>query len=662
MVTMKQQVMELRAELKAHNYRYYVLDNPCVDDAAYDALLRQLQDLESRLGEVIPNDSPTQTIGSPPSVAFTARQHREPMLSLANAFDFEEVREFNRRLCQSLDVGSCDYVVEPKVDGLAVNITYHQGYFHCAATRGDGRVGEDVSDHIRSIKDIPMQLGENAPEWLEVRGEVYMSHAGFVALNEQQQQAGEKVFANPRNAAAGSLRQLDIKMTASRPLSFFVYAAGEGVSEVASSQVKLLNQFQVWGFQVQNTQLYHGVEEVLKGFEAWEKKRKHSAYEIDGLVYKLNDFALQQTAGRISRSPRWAIAHKFAAQEVVTTVHAIVWQVGRSGVLTPVAEMDPVTVGGVVVSRATLYNIKEIQRKQVQIGDQVLLRRAGDVIPEVLRSLSPNREKVLIDIPQACPECESALIREDIRLYCPAGLSCSAQLKERVRHFASRNCLDIRGLGDKVIAALIDAGLLCHLDDLFKLDIDQLLALPSFALKKAENTLVALQKAKQCELSRFIHALGIAGVGQSTSQHLATHFKSISILMMAEEESLLQVQDVGSENCANLLSFFADSHNQKILQSLKSLGVWPDDLVDVKDGHPLYNKQVVVTGTLKTLKRHDVQQRLRELGAVPSSSLSKRTDFLIAGEKAGSKLKKAEELGVTVVNETSLLEWFEFSG
>lgn len=656
----RQKIVKLRAILHEHNYFYYTLDSPRISDAEYDALLRELQVLEQALGEVVPKDSPTQSVGAAPSQAFRTREHREPMLSLANAFNFEEVRDFDRRLCQILEVDTCHYVVEPKVDGLAVNITYYQGYFQYAATRGDGRVGEDVSDHIRSISDIPMALGKGAPEWLEVRGEVYMSHAGFSALNQQQQEAGEKLFANPRNAAAGSLRQLDAKVTASRPLSFFVYAAGVGANEVASSQTALLQQFQSWGFQVQQINLHRGIDAVLAHFEDWDKQRHTQSYDIDGLVYKLNDFSLQGQAGRVARSPRWAVAHKFAAEEVVTTVEEIIWQVGRSGVLTPVALMQPVAVGGVIVSRATLHNFKEMQRKQVHVGDQVILRRAGDVIPEVLRSLHIRKgESSEPEVPQHCPECSATLVQEEIRLYCPAGLACAAQLKERVRHFASRHCLDISGLGDKVISALVDAGFLHHLDDLFKLTSDILLSLPSFADKKAANILAALDKAKDCELARFIHALGIVGVGQSTSQHLARHFGQMESLVQAKADQLLLVQDVGEESCVAICRFFLDENNQRVLSSLKQLGVWPRDVQPIEYLHPLANKQVVITGTLKHLKRHAVQQRLRELGAVPVASLSKKTDVLVVGEKAGSKLEKAKNLGVTVVGEDALLAWLD---
>jgi DNA ligase (NAD+) len=657
-----QRINSLRIELKEHNYRYYTLDAPLIPDAEYDRLLRQLETLETELGEPVPQDSPTQTIGAIPSHTFTHRKHGEPLLSLANAFDEEEVEAFTRRIGEGLGGERLSFIIEPKIDGLAVNLRYEQGVLTIAATRGDGTSGEDVTDNIRTIADIPWHLKATErllPDVLEVRGEVYLSKAAFAELNERQDAEGASPFANPRNAAAGSLRQLDAKVTKQRGLHFFAYGVGLGGQELAANQSGLLDRLKNFGFAVQETAMAGDVGALLKRYQLLLEQRSSMPYEIDGAVYKLNDFALQNRLGAVARSPRWAIAHKFPAEEVMTSVHDIIWQVGRTGVITPVADMQPVTVGGVVVSRATLHNIDELKRKQVYAGARVIVRRAGDVIPEVVKAVDVDDQANFPEPPVHCPVCGASVFRVEgeVAIRCSGGLSCSAQLKERLRHFVSRVAMDIEGMGDKLIARLVDEGKLGDIADLYEFDYALLSEWQGMGEKKISNLQTAIKQSKQRPLARFLHALGIRHVGTATAAGLAAHFGELGALMQADEEALIAVPDIGPEVAASIRSFFAESHNRGVIQRLLDKGVKPVASKLKASDHPLAGKTVVLTGSFKAIQRRVAQEQLRALGVKPASSVSKNTDVVIAGEKAGSKLAKARELGIEVVDEAQLLIW-----
>ncbi len=662
-------IAQLRCELHEYNYHYYILDNPQITDAEYDALLRHLNDLEVQLGLPVPEDSPTQTVGAPLSQAFTACEHGEPMLSLANAFDADEVLAFDQRITDILGETLHDYIVEPKIDGLAVNLRYEAGVLVSAATRGDGRVGENVTDNIRSISDIPWHLKKlgDIPRVLEVRGEVYMSKPAFEQLNQTQQTRGGKLFANPRNAAAGSLRQLDAKISAKRKLSFFAYGVGLGGYDWVSSQTNLFERLHGLGFAVQNYVCFSNIQDVLGYYDAFLKQRAELSYEVDGLVFKLNDFELQAQVGSVARSPRWAIAHKFPAEEVETKVNDIIWQVGRTGVVTPVAVMKPVSVAGVMVSRATLHNINELARKDVRKGDTVVVRRAGDVIPEVVRVVNSDAAErdLPVIVPSHCPECESLVVQEEgeAAIRCSGGLSCPAQLKERLSHFVSRNGMDIEGLGEKLIARLVDEGLFHTMADLYELDWSCLSDWQGIGEKKIANLQQAIEQSKSCSLSHFIFALGIRHVGQATARALAESFGTWQLVSEANEEALLGIDDVGPEVASSVRMFFMEQHNMDVLQRLQNADVQPKTVIVKKaaTGHPLVGKTVVLTGSFETVKRSDAQARLRDLGAKASGSVSQKTDYVIAGESAGSKLEKAKQLGITVVNEEQLLAWLAWS-
>lgn len=654
-------ITELRRELSGHNYRYYTLDAPKISDAAYDLLLRELGQLEEQLGEPVPLDSPTQTVGAPVSSTFVAREHGEALLSLANAFDREEVEGFVKRVCEGITDEQPRFIIEPKIDGLAVNLRYEQGHLTIAATRGDGKAGEDVTDNVRTISDIPWQLHAedgSVPDVLEVRGEVYMSKVAFVALNERQDAEGAAPFANPRNAAAGSLRQLDAKVTAKRGLCFFAYGVGLGGREFAGSQSELLSKLHRFGFAIQQTVLATGTDELLEHYQYLQQQRPDLAYEIDGVVYKLDDFSQQQRLGSVARSPRWAIAHKFPAEEVLTTVNDVIWQVGRTGVITPVADMQPVAVGGVIVSRATLHNIDELKRKQVYAGASVIVRRAGDVIPEVVTAVDVDPNASLPEIPDLCPVCQATVYRieGEVAIRCSGGLSCPAQLTERLRHFVSRAAMDIEGMGDKLIAKLVDEGLLASIADIYELDYSALHEWQGMGEKKIAKLQTALETSKDRPLGRFLHALGMRHVGTATAAALAAHFGELNAVMEADEESLISVPDVGSEVAASIRNFFNEEHNRDVIRRLLEAGVKPAP-VKLQAGHPLAGKTVVLTGSFASIQRRVAQEHLRSLGVKPAGSVSKKTDVLIAGEKAGSKLTKARELGIEVVGEKQLLEW-----
>ena len=657
-----QRIRSLRTELTEHNYRYYILDNPQITDTEYDRLLRELSNLEEELGEPVPADSPTQTVGAPVSSTFTSREHGEPLLSLANAFARDEVEAFVRRICEGTGLETPHFIIEPKIDGLAVNLRYEQGQLTVAATRGDGKTGEDVTDNVRTITDIPWHLNmvdRAIPDVLEVRGEVYMSRQAFAELNERQDAEGAAPFANPRNAAAGSLRQLDAKITSQRSLSFFAYGVGLGGRELASCQSELLALLHESGFAVQQTAMADGAEELFERYQDLQQQRPDMPYEIDGVVYKLDDFALQNRLGAVARSPRWAIAHKFPAQEVTTTVRDVIWQVGRTGVITPVADLVPVAVGGVTVSRATLHNIDELGRKQVYVGATVIVRRAGDVIPEVLKAVDIDPDATMPVIPELCPVCLASVFRieGEVAIRCSGGLSCSAQLKERLRHFVSRGAMDIEGMGDKLVTLLVDEGKVSNVADLYELDYASLADWQGMGEKKISNLQTAIEESKSRPLARFLHALGIRHVGSATSAALAGFFGNLDAVMAADEESLISVPDIGPEVAASIRSFFAEAHNRDVVHRLLAAGVEPAVQQQSASDHPLSGKTVVLTGSFTSIQRRQAQEQLRAFGAKPAGSVSKNTDVLIAGEKAGSKLTKARELGIEVADEVQLLEW-----
>lgn len=665
--TVRQRIAELRGELRSHNYRYYILDAPMISDAEYDHLLRELQALEQQLDEVVPEDSPTQTVGFKPDTAFSRREHQLPMLSLANAFLNQEIHDFMQRNADLLADGLApEYIAEPKVDGLAINIFYDMGQLVYAATRGDGVIGEDVTDNVRSVSGIPWQLRSDVfeiPEKLEIRGEVYMSKASFLAMNERHEKEGLKVFANPRNAAAGSLRQIDASITARRELSFFAYAAGLGGDMLAKKQSQLLSRLASLGFFIQDTGVFSNAEALIAYYQQLGNKRANLAYDIDGMVIKLDDFDLQRQLGAVARSPRWAIAYKFPAEEVGTLVEAITWQVGRTGVITPVANMRPVLVAGVMVSRATLHNIQELARKDVREGDRVVIRRAGDVIPEVVRSLSTHDQhrRQPAKIPTHCPVCAAHVEQEygAAAIRCTGGLSCSAQLKERIKHFVSRDGFDIEGFGSKLADALVEQGLVKTIADVFALDFPTMATWDGMGEKKIFNLKLAIEEKKEITLARFVYSLGVRHVGQATARQLALRFVTLRALMAANEELLCEVHDVGSEVAASVMNFFAERHNVEVIEQLLRHGVHVIDQQPLlpSSAHPLSGKTVVLTGSFSAIKRNLAKIQLQQLGVHVASAISAKTDILIAGEKAGSKLKKALEFNVEVVGEDELLAW-----
>ena len=657
-------IKQLREAIEFHNYRYYVLDDPEVPDAEYDRLMRELQALEAQYPELVAPDSPTQRVGGEALEGFEEVQHLVPMLSLDNAFDEVEVQAFDKRIHDRLKIdGDIEYVAEPKLDGLAISLLYEAGKLVRAATRGDGHVGENVTQNVRTIRSVPLHLqGEDFPQRLEVRGEIYLPKAGFIKLNQAQEKKGEKLFANPRNAAAGSLRQLDPKITATRPLEMYCYSLGlaEGVT-LPDSHFKILQKLKQWGLRVSpEIKCVSGVAGCLEYYQLMANKREQLPYEIDGVVFKVNQIALQGKLGFVSRAPRWAIAHKFPAEEAVTKLLAVDFQVGRTGALTPVARLEPVFVGGATVSNATLHNMDEIQRKDVRIGDTVIIRRAGDVIPEVVSVIPSKRPKNAqqIKLPTHCPVCNSEVIQLEGEAIarCSGGLFCPAQRKEAIKHFASRKAMDIEGLGDKLVDQLVEAGLIEHVDDLFHLNAKQLAELERMGEKSAENLIEALEKSKQTTLAKFIYALGIREVGEATAESLATHFHSLEKIMQADEEALIEVPDVGPIVAGHIYSFFRQPHNLEVIKSLQQAGIHWDEIEKPAGNLPLAGKTYVLTGTLNSMSRDQAKEQLQKLGAKVTGSVSSKTTAVIAGEKAGSKLTKAEKLGVTILDESALME------
>jgi DNA ligase (NAD+) len=652
----------LREQIAHHNYRYYVLDDPEISDAEFDALLRELRALEAEYPALLTLDSPTQRVGGSPATAFTPVRHCVPMLSLDNAFSDEEVIAFDRRVRERLGRdGAIDYAAEPKIDGLAISVIYENGLLARAATRGDGETGEDVTANVRTIDSVPLRLRGNAPPLLEVRGEVFMPVAGFLEMNARAAERGEKVFVNPRNAAAGSLRQLDPRITASRPLDLFFYAIGalEG-GAIPERQSELAGALREWGLRTcPEAARVSGVEGCLGYYRQLGARRSDLPYQIDGVVYKVDLSADREALGFISRAPRWAIAHKFPAEEAETRVEDVEFQVGRTGALTPVARLAPVFVGGVTVSNATLHNIDELERKDVRVGDTVIVRRAGDVIPEVVR-VRPERRPDgarVVELPPRCPVCGSPVLREadEAVARCSGGYACAAQRRERILHFASRRAMDIEGLGEKLVDQLVSAGLVDDPADIYELTAAELAALERMGERSAEKVLAAIERSRETTLPRFLFALGIRDVGEATALALAQHFGALEPLMAADAAAIQQVPDVGPVVAARVVAFFADPANRAIVDRLRAAGVrWPDRPAHKASLQPLSGKTFVLTGSLQALSRDEAGDRLRALGAKIAGSVSKKTDYVVAGADAGSKLRKAQELGIPVLDEAAL--------
>ena len=664
-MSLQQQIDKLRQDLRRYEYEYHVLDNPTIPDAEYDRLFHQLKALEAAHPELITADSPTQRVGAKPLSGFAQIRHEIPMLSLDNAFSDEEFYAFVKRIEDRLIhlPDPLTFCCEPKLDGLAVSILYVNGVLAQAATRGDGTTGEDITANIRTIRNIPLQLlMDNPPARLEVRGEVFMPHEGFERLNQQALEKGEKTFANPRNAAAGSLRQLDPKITSKRPLVLNAYGIGiaEGV-DLPNTHYDRLQWLKSIGIPVNpEIRLCNGTDEVLDFYRDIQNKRSSLGYDIDGTVLKINDIALQEKLGFISKAPRWAIAYKFPAQEELTRLNDVEFQVGRTGAITPVAKLEPVFVAGVTVSNATLHNGDEIERLDIAIGDTVVIRRAGDVIPQIIGVLHERRpaDARPIIFPKTCPVCDSAIVRIEGEAVarCTGGLFCAAQRKEALKHFVSRKAMDIDGVGGKLIEQLVDRELVHTPADLFKLDLTTLTRLERMGTKSAENALASLEKAKNTTLARFIFALGIREVGEATALNLANHFKTLEALQNADLEALQQVPDVGEVVANRILAFWHEPHNVAVVNDLIAQGVhW--ETVETKEvtENRFKGKTVVLTGTLTQMGRNEAKALLQDMGAKVSGSVSAKTDFVIAGDAAGSKLIKAQELGVTILTEEEFL-------
>ena len=673
MSDLQSRIDTLRHTLNQHSYQYYVLDNPSIPDADYDALYRELQALEQQHPELITADSPTQRVGAAPLDKFGQVTHQIAMLSLDNAFEAADFQAFYQRMADRLDQQvEFSFCAEPKLDGLAVSIRYEDGLLVQAATRGDGYTGEDITSNIKTIRAIPLKLQGDYPPVLEVRGEVFMPLDGFEKMNDKARLAGDKVFANPRNAAAGSLRQLDPRITANRPLSFYAYAVG-AVTDPAlllnsNSHFARLQQLKSWGLPVcPEIRLVAGAEAALAYHTDILQRRAALAYEIDGVVLKVDDLLQQQNLGFVSRAPRWAIAFKFPAQEKTTRLLDVEFQVGRTGSVTPVARLEPVSVGGVTVSNATLHNQDEINRLGIKIGDSVIIRRAGDVIPQVVAVVLAERPQDARDIlfPTVCPVCGSTTERVEGEAVtrCTGGLFCGAQRKEALKHFVARKAMDIEGLGDKLIEQLVDEQLVQSPVDIYRLDMPALVGLERMGEKSAMKLLAAIEQSKQSTLPRFIYALGIREVGEATALNLAQHFRSLDVLRAASLEQLLAVADVGSVVAGQILHFLAEPHNQAVIDGLIAVGLqWPEIAEKAQTAQPLGGQTLVLTGTLIAMGRDEAKEKLQQLGAKVAGSVSAKTSAVIAGDNAGSKLAKAEELGVAVWTEQQMLDLFSEHG
>ena len=658
--SIKKHCLALREQIEQHNYRYYVLDDPLVPDAEYDRLMLELIGLEKKYPELVTPESPTQRVGSKPLAEFSEVQHVIPMLSLANAFAEDEMVAFDKRVREKLAVDKIEYAAETKLDGLAISLLYEQGKLVRGATRGDGASGEDVTLNVKTINSIPLRLRGNYTARLEVRGEVYISKRGFIALNKAQEKAHGKIFANPRNAAAGSLRQLDPAITASRPLLFFAYGAGllDGM-QPPERHTDVLDFLREWGLPVSGeTRIVTGIDECFDYYHNIGKRRVKLDYDIDGIVYKVNLLRQQDQLGFVSRAPRWAIAYKFPPEEVLTRVIGIEVQVGRTGALTPVARLEPVSVGGVTVTNATLHNEDEIRRKDIRKGDTVIIHRAGDVIPEVVKVILEKRPQHTrqFHMPDKCPVCHSAVekIEGEAIHRCSAGLFCSAQQIQSIIHFASRRAMDIEGLGDKIVEQLVTTGLVNNVADLYNLSVEQLAKLERMGTKSAENLARALEESRNTTLHRFLYALGIREVGEATARELANYFGSLTAIQQASISELEAVPDIGPVVAQHIHAFFSEQHNKQVIRHLISTGVtWKD--VKKTEKLPLTGKSFVITGTLASMTREEAKEQLQVLGAKVSSSVSRKTDYLVCGEEPGSKLDKANKLNIKVLEEKEFL-------
>lgn len=657
---------ELRYLIEQHNYRYYVLDDPEVPDAEYDRLMRELESVESSYPALVTADSPTQRVSGTPMDGFETVQHRVPMLSLGNAFSDAEVADFHRRVSQGLERDDITYAAEPKLDGVAISLTYLGGLLSTAATRGDGEKGEDVTANVRTIRAVPLKLhGQGWPSLLEVRGEIYMPRSGFDAFNRKALEQGGKPLVNPRNGAAGSLRQLDPQLTAKRPLAFFAYATATR-DNLPDTQFDSLTRLRDWGFPVNpEIRRVQGLSGCLAYHLRMEALRPELGYDIDGVVYKVDRYDQQGFLGFISKAPRWALAHKFPAEEEITRLLQIDIQVGRTGALTPVARLEPVFVGGVTVTNATLHNEDEIHRKDVRAGDWVVVRRAGDVIPEVARAIHQRRKTELREfrMPETCPECGSAVerIEGEAVTRCTGGLICPAQRKHSIRHFATRKAMDIEGLGDKLVDQFVEAGLVHTVADLYHLRHEQIASLERMGGKSAENLLQALEGSKKPPLDRLLYALGIREVGEVTAHSLAVHFGSMQAIQQASEETLTEVDDVGPIVASHVAAFFLQENNRQVIQALSDAGVDWQPLEDKTGEQPLAGEIWVLTGAL-SMPRIQAKNLLESLGAKVTGSVSAKTGTLLAGEAAGSKLAKAQKLGVKVISEADFVEYLATQG
>ncbi|MCZ6668797.1 MAG: NAD-dependent DNA ligase LigA, partial [Gammaproteobacteria bacterium] len=661
------EIGSLRDQINQHNHRYYVLDDPRITDQAYDLLYRKLQAIEQQYPELISEDSPTQRVGSAPATHFEPVQHEVAMLSIENAFDQSEMRAFENRLLEMVvnQGAQLAYTAEPKLDGLAVSLLYESGILVRAATRGDGKTGENITANAKTLPSIPLRLiGESQAQRIEIRGEVYIDHVGFARLNDYQAKNDGKIFANPRNAAAGSLRLLDSRITASRPLSFCSYAIGWiEAYDLPDSQFDRMKYLQSIGLPISPyIERVEGVQGCIDYYQKILSKRDSLAFDIDGVVFKLDGIQQQQQAGFVSKASRWAIAYKFPAQEVMTRLLEVDFQVGRTGALTPVARLEPVAVGGVIVSNATLHNMDEIERKDIRIGDIVIVRRAGDVIPEVVAPVVEQRSSALArpKMPKRCPVCKSEVVKNEgqAAFRCSGGLVCAAQRKEAIKHFASRKALDIEGLGDKLVEQMVELEMIKSIGDLYHLQLSQVAALDRMAEKSAQNLLASLESSKSTTLGRFIFALGIREVGEATAESLANHFRDLDQLINADVETLQQVEDVGPVVAENVVRFFSQDRNLDIVRGLVEQGIhWPDiAALKATSELPLAGKTFVITGTLEDRTRDQAAALLKARGAKVSSSISAKTSALIAGEKPGSKVSKAQALGVEVMDQARFEE------
>jgi DNA ligase (NAD+) len=656
--------LELRKLIDHHNYLYHALDSPEISDAEFDRLMNELKAIEAANPDLITPDSPTQRVGSAPVSELAEVVHTTPMLSLDNAFTEEDLIAFDRRVRERLDgIESVEYAAEPKLDGLAVSFRYEQGRLVQAATRGDGTRGEDVTHNVRTVKAVPLRLRDGAPELLEVRGEIFMPIAGFKEMNRRALEKGEKTYVNPRNAAAGIVRQHDPRLTEGRPLDVYFYGLGEVRGwKLPATHAESLKQLREWGLKISPLlRVVQGAAGALEYYRDVGAQRASLAYEIDGVVYKVNRYSQQRELGFVARAPRWAIAHKFPAHEEHTIVRGVEFQVGRTGALTPVARLEPVFVGGVTVSNATLHNMDEVERKDVRIGDTVVIRRAGDVIPEVVKVIVERRpeDAKLVKLPAKCPICGSDVEREEGEAIarCTGGLFCPAQRKEAIRHFASRRALDIEGLGTKIIDQLVDGELVHSPADLYELTLEQLTELDRMGEKSAAKLMAAIEKSKSTTLARFLYALGIRDVGEATAAALANHFGKLDALLAADEAAIQEVPDIGPIVAAHVQHFFQQQHNREVIDELRNLGVkWTEQKPrTIVEGH-LTGKSFVITGTLDSMSRDQAADRITALGGKVSGSVSKKTSYVVVGAEPGSKLQKAQELGVPILDEAGFLQ------